>query len=339
MTQLDRNEESSLDEVARAACQRYGVGADCSIQLLNFSENATYLVTDPGTGVHRVLRIHRAGYSLPQEIASELAWMTALRDESGVRTPRALPAVDGALVIQTPTEPSGTSRSCVMFEYLLGEAPSEDNLTEAFEQLGEVAARMHRHAESWTPPLGFTRRTWDLDTTIGERPHWGSWRDGPVLDAATEHLLDRVATVLRSRLDDYGKSPGRFGLVHADMRLANLLLHDGSCSVIDFDDSGYSWYLWDLATALTFIEDRPDVPQLVHLWLRGYEALRPLDSDDRQHIPDLIMLRRLLVLAWIGSHADTALAQAEGERYACVTRELAERYLRDPLRPIAGLGR
>jgi Ser/Thr protein kinase RdoA (MazF antagonist) len=44
------------------------------------------------------------------------------------------------------------------------------------------------------------------------------------------------------------------------MRLANVL-HDGPKTyVIDFDDCGYSWYLYDLATALTLIEDAPAGP-------------------------------------------------------------------------------
>ena len=39
------------------------------------------------------------------------------------------------------------------------------------------------------------------------------------------------------------------------------------------------------------------------------------------------MLRRLQVLAWIGSHAETELAREEGAAYAEGTRALAESYL------------
>ena len=41
----------------------------------------------------------------------------------------------------------------------------------------------------------------------------------------------------------------------------------------------------------------------------------------------MIMLRRLLVLAWLGSHAQTPLAQEEGVAYTEGTCALAERYL------------
>ena len=108
------------------------------------------------------------------------------------------------------------------------------------------------------------------------------------------------------------------------MRLANLLVDGDDTYVIDFDDCGHSWFLYDLASALTFIEDRPDVPELIDAWVRGYGGLA---AEDRAIVPTLIMLRRLLVLAWIGSHASTPLAQEEGIPYTRVTCELAERYL------------
>ena len=42
-------------------------------------------------------------------------------------------------------------------------------------------------------------------------------------------------------------------------------------------------------------------------------------------------LRRMALLAWIGTHIDTRLAQTHVEGFAAGTAELAERYLRGPL--------
>ena len=86
-----------------------GVSPAASVELLNVSENATFLVTDPDAGPS-VLRVHRLGYHTEQEIASELAWMDALRAEAGVRTPRVLPAADGRRVVTVP-ERGGTRRN------------------------------------------------------------------------------------------------------------------------------------------------------------------------------------------------------------------------------------
>ena len=67
---------------AQDALAAYGGHPAASVELLNVSENATFLVTDPDSGPS-VLRVHRLGYHTEPEIASELAWMEALRAEAG----------------------------------------------------------------------------------------------------------------------------------------------------------------------------------------------------------------------------------------------------------------
>src|SRR5271154_6077145 len=138
---------------ARAALHRYGCHPDASVELLNVSENATFLVSDPGARPS-VLRVHRLGYHSQQAIASELAWMDALRAEAGVRTPRVLPAADGRRIVSvTDHGVSGqrpATRLCVRFEFLPGTEPPGSGGGAAaaahFAELGEITARMHAHA-------------------------------------------------------------------------------------------------------------------------------------------------------------------------------------------------
>src|SRR5579872_1195260 len=107
---------------ARAALRSYGGHPEASVELLNVSENATFLVSDPGAGPS-VLRVHRLGYHTEQEIASELAWMDALRAEAGVRTPRVLPAAGGQRVVTVPERGGAADRYCVRFEFPPGTGP------------------------------------------------------------------------------------------------------------------------------------------------------------------------------------------------------------------------
>jgi Ser/Thr protein kinase RdoA (MazF antagonist) len=79
----------------------------------------------------------------------------------------------------------------------------------------------------------------------------------------------------------------------------------------------------------TFIEHRPDVPDAVDAWLDGYRRVFPLASGSEDVIPDLLMLRRLQVLAWLAWHAETPLAQAASADYTGRTLELADRYLHE----------
>src|SRR5581483_9634210 len=140
----------------------------------------------------------------------------------------------------------------------------------------------------------------------------GRWQDGIAVGPQEREVLGRLDATLRTRLGRFGTAPDRYGLVHADLRLANLLMDGDSTYVIDFDDCGWSWYLYDLGAALSFIEHDPRVPELVDSWTRGYRRVRALPAEDEAEIPTFILMRRLLLVAWIGSHAGTDLARSMG---------------------------
>jgi Ser/Thr protein kinase RdoA (MazF antagonist) len=223
---------------------------------------------------------------------------------------------------------TGDERCCVMFEFLPGREPLEHDIV-GFETLGEITAAMHRHVLSWQRPDSFCRFHWDYDAAFGSEARWGRWQHGAGVGPAEGAVLARLEATLRRRLAAYGIGPQRYGLVHADTRLANLLVDDadGTVSVIDFDDCGFSWFLYDAATAFSFFEHRPQVPELIDAWLTGYRRLRDLPAEDEAEIWTFILFRRLLLVAWIGSHSAVELARDLGAAYTADSCSLAESYL------------
>jgi len=320
-----------LDRVTRCAGQalgHYGCHPAATVRLLNVSENATYLIEDPDQGLS-VLRVHRLGYHTGTEIESELAWMDALRAEAGVRTPRVLPAPDGRRVMTITDPASGERRDCVRFEYLPGSEPAGHD-TGHFAELGEITARMHQHARQWARPAWFTRFDWDYAAAFGAQPRWGRWQDGIGVGPGEREVLGRLDATLAARLAAFGAGPERYGLVHADTRLANLIVDDGTVSVIDFDDSGFSWFLYDVGTSVSFFEHEPQVPALIDSWLTGYRRVLSLHAADEAEIWTFILFRRLLLVAWIGSHTAVDIARELGAGYTEQSCDLAEAYLSRP---------
>jgi Ser/Thr protein kinase RdoA (MazF antagonist) len=316
-----------MDRMVAATLPRWGCSPAATARMINHSENVTYRVDDTGTGCTTILRVHRPGYHSLAAIHSELCWLDALRDEAGIATASALPARDGATIQTLAGDGLDEPRYAVMFSCLSGAEPSETALLEPFERLGEVTARLHGHARRWPLPRGFARQTWNFDTMLGCSPIWGDWRAGMGMDASRKAQLQRMADAIERRLRRYGQGVNRFGLIHADLRWANLLLEGPITKVIDFDDCGFGWYLYDLGAALSFIEHRPDVPALVDAWVRGYRRVASLAAEDEAEIFTFILLRRLLLVAWIGSHAETDLAQSMGQAYTEGSCTLAEQYL------------
>jgi Ser/Thr protein kinase RdoA (MazF antagonist) len=318
-----------LGEVAARALPHWDVSPDARLTLLNISENATYRVDDPGAAEPVILRVHRTGYHTRDAVRTELAWMKALKEEAGVETPQAIPSRDGELIRSVATPALGEERFVVMFAFIEGREPDADadDLTEPFKRLGAIAARMHRHARGWQRPPYFERLVWDFQGSVGRNGNWGDWRQGLALDSERIAVLEEMSASIEQRLASFGNGPDRFGLIHADLRLANLLVTDGDTRVIDFDDAGLGWFLYDVATAVSFMEERPDLDRLLRAWVQGYRTEAPLSAKEEAEIPTFLMLRRLAIVAWIGSHSETDLARELGEPFTEGTVRLARKYI------------
>lgn len=317
-----------LAALAREALGQWDLPDSLSVDLINLSENATYKVAAPD-GRRWALRVHREGYHSDDAIRSELAWAVALRRDGVVETPVPVPGRDDGLLQKAVHRALRHPRTVVLFQWEAGAEPGiGTTLEKPFEALGEITARMHAHVRRWRKPDFFQRLTWDVETALGDRPHWGRWQDGMAVDDAKRALFGRTVALIGERLAAYGKGPERFGLVHCDLRLANLLIDGGRLKVIDFDDCGFSWLMYDAATPMSFFEHDPAVPRLIRHWCEGYARVGALDQADADEIPTFIMLRRLLLVAWIGSHSETELARSMGVRYTEDTVPLCRDYLR-----------
>jgi Ser/Thr protein kinase RdoA (MazF antagonist) len=299
------------------------------LSLLNLSENTVFLAEEAGRRL--VLRLHRPGYHGADEISAELLWIAALREARVIETPAPVPGTDGRLL--RTLRLGGTAYSLVAFAHVPGRSPNpQDDLSAWFRRLGTITARLHAHARHWTRADAFVRKRWTVETMLGPHGHWGDWRKARGLSAASEALLARAATAIATVLARYGTAPDRFGLIHGDLRLANLLVDDVSVDgdrlcVIDFDDCGFGWFLYDFAAAVSFFEDSPKVPALMDAWVEGYRRLGTLSAEDLGVLPALILLRRMLLLAWIASHPEAPTAQTMGEAYTEGALLLADRFL------------
>ena len=319
---------SDHESYARAALDAYGRDRDAPLRLLSLSENATYLVDD---GDPMVLRVHRPGYHSLKAIRSAHKWMAALREQTRVVTPELIPARDGSDVVSATV--AGNTLHVDAVTFITGCTAEEQPDVVGFDELGRITAAMHEHVESWVAPEYFTRFSWDVEATLGRGARWGNWRHAPGLTAADEAIVERAAAEVGGRLTEFGSDTDRFGLIHADLRMANLMIDPdkgaASITVIDFDDCGWSWHLADLGAVVSFIEDTPAAETMIAGWLAGYRESRELPAEHLDMIPTFVLLRRLQLTAWVASHAnaDSAIEFADG--FAEGTARLADRYLTD----------
>lgn len=316
-----------LQKLAEDALVLWDIPDGASVRLINVSENATYLVEAPG-GYKSVLRVHRENYHTRRAIACELAWLDALGAGGVVTTPGYYAGKNGEPIQQASTDALADPRFLVLFHFVEGTAPDETgDLTSGYEELGAIAARCHLHTKAWPKPEPFERLVWDVDAVFGDDATWGDWRDAPEVSPDVKAVLEQVEATIRARLHHYGKAPERYNLIHADMRLANLLVDQNGTRLIDFDDCGLGWLMYDFAAAISFIEDDPRIPDFKTAWLKGYRSVRQLSDQDEAEISTFIMLRRMALLAWIGSHIEAPEPQELAPGFATTTARLGQAWL------------
>ncbi|ETI68980.1 phosphotransferase enzyme family protein [Neobacillus vireti] len=321
---------NKFNEIANTALPSYPFLSQSTIQLLNYSENATYLVTDSGRGEKYILRVGRPGYHTKMEVESELEWLKSIHKHSSIHI--SLPILGGNSEYIQVVQHQNEQYYCTLFTFLEGDAPNEENESELISQffkLGEITAQLHEHSiNNWESLRKIRRLTWDYDTILGTAPKWGRWQDGLAITEEREELFTKVSKKIRDRLNRFGKAANRYGLIHSDLRLANLLVEREQIKVIDFDDCGFGWYLYDFATSLSFIEHKPYVPALIASWLKGYRRVRPLSEEEEQEIPTFILMRRLQLIAWVGSR-DNETTRELGNGFTEDTDKIAKRYLQN----------
>jgi Ser/Thr protein kinase RdoA (MazF antagonist) len=324
-----------LEALATCALARWGL-TDVKLSPAAYRENMTFRVDAGGRGPF-ALRIHQAGYRTDDQIRSELAFMEALRGR-GVATPEVVPARDGALFVVSERPEVPEPRQCDLFEWIAGRALratgdgaplAPDALAEAYRQLGRQAAAIADAVEDWERPSGFTRPVWDAEGMFGPSAHLGDWRRLARLTREQRALFERLDERLRADLEGFGRGPDRFGLCHGDFLPENLMVSDGGLRLIDFDDCGESWQLFDFATAVFDLLGEPAFDPCLGALVAGYRERRPLPDEHLAQLPTFLLARALSYLGWSATRSHLVKAAAIAPHLLAALEGLAPAYLAD----------
>jgi Ser/Thr protein kinase RdoA (MazF antagonist) len=281
-------------------------------------ENAVYRAQTT-QGPH-ALRLHRPGYHSDAALRSELDLMAMLAGH-GMLVPRPMATATGALSALVG------DRHASLLSWLSGTpmgrwgqplAFQGAARTRLFHIIGAQMADLHALTDLWTLPPGFQRPAWDRDGLVGDAPFWGRFWDG-----ADSSLLTGVRDHARAAL--HAAPAQDYGLIHADLGNENVLVDGPRVHFIDFDDSGFGYRLFDLASTLYKSADEPDFADLQDALLAGYATRRVL--PDLTLLPLFIVLRSLTYLGWIAARAQEPGVQAKWDPCLSIAKRMINRYL------------
>ena len=285
------------------------------IHLIKVRENAVFRV-ECEHGRKVVLRVHRQGYHSDDALRSESEWMAAL-ERDGLQVPRVIASRHGR-----PFEVIGATASSIghqvdIIEWIDGKqlgsveagvSGGDEEIARKYRIVGETMARMHNQSSRWQPAEGFVRHSWCEEGLAGLRPLWGRFWELEALSTSQRSLLGSARMAIREDLLAIGKSAQVYGLIHADLVPENFLVDGDDVRVIDFDDAGFGWHLFDIATSLYFLKAEPyyDVAQTA--LVEGYRRHRALSDEALASLPMFLAARSTTYLGWVHERKGTATA-------------------------------
>jgi Ser/Thr protein kinase RdoA (MazF antagonist) len=326
-----------MRELAASALAQWGIEG-AQLELIKYRENAVFSAST-SDGARYAVRIHRAGYHTDDELRSELQWMEALAGH-GIEVPALLPTSEGAAFAVVSGAGVPEPRQIDVFAWVEGRplGAAETGVADTgtvgsnYYTIGALAAQLHNQASSWTLPAGFTRHAWDIPALVGPEPLWGPFWELEALTVEERSLLQRARERVAGDLETYAAAPGsgdRYSLIHADFVVENLIVDGDKVRLIDFDDAGFGWHLFELATALYFEMEADYFEQAYAAMVAGYRSQRELPDEQLQYMPLFFLARSFTYLGWVHTRFETETARELTPLLVQKACKLARDYLRD----------
>jgi Ser/Thr protein kinase RdoA (MazF antagonist) len=280
-----------MRRLAQAALDAYGL-SEADFRFLRQAGNTLFRVNEASpahtskaelyTPGQYLLRIHQPGYQTTEAIELELAWLAAMRRDADLPVPEPIATLDGSLLAQVSIPGIPGQRNCSLLRWVKGRPVSRDAQPHHYRAQGLLMARLHHHAAHWPAPPCPTKRRYDWDGLFRDDAGEGipareAWS---LLPREYVESFEGVTGEVKQVMDEWGKGPEVYGLIHADLGLdANVLFCDGEARAIDFDDSGFGYYVYDLSIALEHCQEDERLPQFRDALLDGYAQVRSLPGD------------------------------------------------------------
>jgi len=284
-------------ELAKSALDAYGF-SDATLKFVRLAGNAVFRVYAPSRASliranefyengQFVLRIHDRQEQESDAIKLEMEWLAAICREAGLPVPKPVPNKKGDLVTRCKIPGIPEERDCTLLCWLKGRRIEKNIRPHHFRAQGRVMAQLHNHAAQWKNPKNLIKRRFDFDGLFKDDvgagfPNSAVW---PILPDRYLKPYRIVTKKVKRIMNDWGKGPDVYGLIHADCGVdANVLFWKGQAHIIDFDGSGFGYYIYDLALALEHCWEDSAYYQYLEAFLKGYTEFRSLPEKQLKQL-------------------------------------------------------
>lgn len=255
----------SEETIQRVVLLHYGISAQRP-RLLGVSENRGYEIKDPD-GKKYFARVHVFADRYAAHIPSEYDLLDRLNKSLPDSAPTGIRTKEGCSFVRF--ECDDAPYLLMLFSWLPGQHVSADDLSlDDAAAMAETTARFHRASRQMAHD--FKRPRYDFEFYCGENSFY--FRDDLRDHISAEDMTPFLK--LKAIFAQYDKDNGHDGkgMIHYDLHLGNFLFENGHARIIDFDECGYGYYLFDLGHILFAQHDHANAAELESVFIEKYEA-------------------------------------------------------------------
>jgi len=271
-------------------------------QYYRISANATYPFRRNGEAC--LLRFSPTSEKLKENMVAELEFIGYLRSKQyNVLEP--VRSTTGDELIQKST-PWGEYYASV-FKQVRGKPISESSFDSGLLfAYGASLGHLHKLSSEYINPKN---KRWTHADVL-------DWVEKTLACLGQDGSPMNELKILREYFSTLQINQGNYGLIHYDFEPDNVFYDDStkSCSVIDFDDAMYHWYVMDVVQALDSLKSEiseDEFPRTEAIFIEGYGSKFDIDHD------------LLAITSVFGRFANLY-------RYARIARSLEERWENEP---------
>jgi amicoumacin kinase len=260
------------------------------------SQNFVYRVNH--RGAHRIARVSVMRHRTRAEIQGELEWIEFLYAKG---LPVCVPQSTASGAKYAEMAIDGRFYLLAVFEEAVGRKAARSDLTIEFcDCVGELIGRMHTAAiEANVTGYKVCRGDWSSSRLLTKDMIKTKAPIGDKFRGSVSKLMQEISAI--------PATSSTYGLLHSDVNMDNIHIHNGRIQIFDFDNAEYGYFLQDLAVMLYDSIYSKVVTQVVPdaltstikpLWdavLKRYYKFNPALTFSATELSNFFLLREAII--------------------------------------------
>ena len=241
-------------KLVETALSQYPIKVRC-VDFIRHSGALVHRVEDE-RGNEYALRLHQhisdflsGSWQTPKVINSEMVWLSHLHDETDIVVQEPIKTTESNWLALVDL-PTGETSACTLHRWLNGSCPAPPFTAEDAQVIAFLLADLHIVAEHWSAPDGFARPTRDSDHLLRALSHIERLVSLGVIVQSDFDCIRMAADQILPTMAQLGTGPESWGLIHGDLIPSNIVFYQGVASPIDFSESSFGFYLYDIAVCM-----------------------------------------------------------------------------------------